>query len=69
METLIYKQTKLNSINKLTIEIDETFNDDFSIIAYDDENDIWVEKFAINLESAKIIADKLHDEIINNYQK
>lgn len=59
-KVIIYKFVKLNSINNLTIEIEESFNDNFSILAYDQEGGIWVEKFAKTLNEAKLIAEKLY---------
>jgi hypothetical protein len=68
METYItYKSQKLNSINTLTIVIEESFNDNFSILAHDEEGGIWIEKFADNLEQAKITAEKLYNKITKLY--
>ena len=68
METYItYKSEKLNSINTLTIVIEEAFNDNFSILAHDEEGEIWIEKFANNLEQAKLTAEKLYNKIIKLY--
>ena len=65
MEAIIYKSEKLNSINTLTILIEEAFNDNFSILAHDEEGEIWVEKFSKNLEDSKLIAEKLYNKLIN----
>ncbi len=67
MEATTYTQIKLNSINTLTVEIEEAFNNNFSIIAYDTEGGVWVEKFANTYSSAKIVAEKLVKSIIKLY--
>jgi hypothetical protein len=60
---MIYKETKINSINTLTIEIEEDFNESFSVVAYDSEGFIWIERFAKTMEQAKKLADKLHKKL------
>jgi len=60
---MIYKESKINSINTLTIEIEEDFNESFSVVAYDSEGFIWIEKFAKTIEQAKKLADKLHEKL------
>jgi hypothetical protein len=60
---MVYKQSKLNSINSLTIEIEENFSDQFSILAYDEEGEIWIEKFEKTIESAKVVAEKLYKKL------
>ena len=65
--TNIYKQKKVNSINTITVEIEETFNDNFSIIVYDEEGGVWVEKFANNYEKAVEVAEKLFTKTVNQY--
>ena len=60
---MVYKQSKLNSINSLTIEIEENFSDQFSILAYDEEGEIWIEKFEETIESAKVVAEKLYKKL------
>jgi hypothetical protein len=60
---MIYLETKINSINTLTIEIEQDFNESFSVLAYDEEGLIWIEKFAKTIEQAKKLADKLHKKL------
>jgi hypothetical protein len=67
MESTIYIKKKLNSINTLTIEIEEAFNNNFSIVAYDNEDSVWIEKFADTYEDAKKIAEKLNIKISKEY--
>jgi hypothetical protein len=67
METLTTHKTKLNSINVLTIEIEETFSNEYSIVAFDNEGGVFVEKFAKTLEEAKKIAEKLNTAILKKY--
>lgn len=67
MEAVIEYQTKLNSINVLTVEIEENFNNEFSVLAYDNEGGVFLEKFAPTFEKAKEVAKKLHDKIVKEY--
>lgn len=67
MGVVIAYETKLNSINKLTVEIEENFNNEFSILAYDEEGGVFVEKFAPTFEKAKEAAEKLHNKIVKEY--
>jgi len=60
---MIYKETKIDSINTLTIEIEEDFNDSFSVVAYDSEGFIWIEKFADTFQSAEKLAEKLYKKL------
>ena len=64
---MTYKILKLNSINTLTVEIDETFMNNYSIVAYDEENGVFIEKFANSYDSATIQADKLISKITKQY--
>ena len=52
--------TEKIGINDLTVAIEETFNNTYSILVYDELNILWIEKFANNLEQAEIIAKKLY---------
>lgn len=63
----IYKEIKLNSINNLYVEIEPTFNDELSIVAYDELETIWVEKFAKTQEKAIEIADNLIEELTKKH--
>jgi hypothetical protein len=67
METLTTHKTKLNSINVLTIEIEENFSNEYSIVAFDNEGGVFIEKFAKTLEEAKKIAEKLNTTISKKY--
>ena len=67
MEAYTVYETKLNSINKLTIEIEEDFNNQYSVVAYDDNNNFFIERFAPTFEQAKEVAKKLHDKIVKEY--
>ena len=58
MENIIFeKSVKINTVETLTVAIEETFMGNFSIIAYTDV--LWVEKFANTAEEAKTIALEL----------
>lgn len=67
MENNIYKTKKVNSINTITCEIEETFMNNFSVLVYDDENEVFIEKFADTIEEAKNKADKLFLKVCNQY--
>ena len=64
---IIYKTKKVNSINTITCVIEETFINNFSILIYDDEGGLWIEKFCDTfLESTKL-ADKLFFNVCKKY--
>jgi len=65
--TPIYKSKKVNSINTITCEIDETFMGNFSVVIYDEEGGIFIEEFANTYFKATEIADKLFSEVCNKY--
>jgi len=68
METsTIYKTKKVNLINTITCEIEKTFMNNFSILVYDEEGDVWIEKFADTYLKATEIADKLFFNICKKY--
>ena len=69
METTqtIYKTQKVNSINTITCEIEKTFLDNFSILIYDEEGEIWIEKFADTYLQSVEIADKLFLSVCKKY--
>jgi hypothetical protein len=56
---MIYLTKKIDLINTLTIEIEKDFNESFSVLAYDSEGLIWIEKFADTFEQAEKLAHKL----------
>jgi hypothetical protein len=70
METTetIYKTEKVNSINTITCVIEPTFMDNFSILIYDEEGEIWIEKFADTYLQSVKIADKLFLSVCKKYQ-
>ena len=43
----IYKTKKVNSINTITCEIEQTFMDNFSVLIYDDEGGFGLKNFVI----------------------
>jgi superfamily II helicase len=61
---MIYIETEINSINTLTIEIEKDFNESYSVLAYDSEGFIWIEKFADTIKGAEKIADNLYKKLI-----
>jgi hypothetical protein len=63
----IYATKKVNSINTITVLIEQTFMNNYSILCYDEENEIFVEKFADTYEQAEIIANNLFNKICNEY--
>lgn len=65
--TNFYKQKKVNTINTITCEIEETFMNNFSIIIYDNEGGIWIEKFASTYDESMEIADKLFFKVCKKY--
>ena len=69
MENLYYKTKEIKNSNTLFCAIEETFNDNYSILIFDDYSDyeggIFIEKFAKNYNEATSIADKLFDKILN----
>ena len=68
MKTTQIYTTKLDSCSTLIVEIEQTFNDNFSVIAYDDFWGIWIEKFADTFEQAKDKAKKLHSKLVKEYK-
>ena len=60
---MIYTEKKIDSINTLTIEIEKDFNDSFSVLAYDSEGLVWIEKFADTLLGAQKLAHKLENKL------
>lgn len=64
---IVYATKKVNSINTISCHIEQTFNDNYSIIVFDEEGGVWIEKYAQTLKDAEIIAEKLFKEVINNY--
>jgi hypothetical protein len=67
MISTIYKSKKVNSITVVTVLIEETYMNNFSILCYDDPGDVWVEKFADTLENAQKVADKLFSNICKQF--
>lgn len=63
----IYKSKKVNSINTITCEIEETFMNNFSVLVYDEQEGVFIERFADTREQAEIKADKLFTKICNQY--
>jgi hypothetical protein len=63
----LYKTKKINSVNTLTCEIEQTFTGDYSILIYDEEGDIFLEQFAKSYDEATPIADKLFENILTIY--
>jgi hypothetical protein len=63
----IYKSKKVNSINTITCEIEESFMDNFSVLLYDNEGGVCIEKFAPTYEKATQLADKLFEKICKEY--
>lgn len=67
MTTTIYKSKKVNSINIINCEIEKTFMDNFSVLVYDNEGGIFIEKFADNYTKAIEVADKLFLNVCKKY--
>ena len=67
MNSVIYKTKKINTVNTLTVEIEETFSNNYSIVIYDEEGDVFKEKFAKDYESATRIAEKLFNTEYKKY--
>jgi hypothetical protein len=67
MTTTIYKSKKVNSINTITCEIEETFMDNYSIVVYDQEGGVFIERFAENYLKAIEVADKLFSNVCKKY--
>jgi hypothetical protein len=63
----LFKEEQIG-INKITIEIESCFNNTYSILAYDDLNILWYEKFTSDLEQTEIIAEKLYLKAKKNLQ-
>jgi hypothetical protein len=70
MQFNFFKQEKIG-INNLSIIIEPTFFDTFSILAFDELNIIWIEKFTETEAEAEIIAEKLFakakKQLLNGY--
>lgn len=67
MTTTIYKSKKVNSINIITCEIEKTFMDNFSVLVYDEEGGVFIERFADNYLQATEVADKLFSNVCKKY--
>jgi hypothetical protein len=65
--TNIYKTKQVNSINTITCEIEETYMDNYSVLVYDNEGGIFIEKFENTLQNAKELADKLFNLVCKKY--
>lgn len=63
----IYKQQKVNLINTITVEIENGFMDDFSVLVYDEEGGVWIEEFTDTLANATKLADKLFSKVLSQY--
>lgn len=61
---MIYKELKIGNFNTVTAEIEEDFNNRYSVVIYDDEL-YWVELFANTLEKAEKIAENEFEKCIN----
>ncbi len=68
MLTILY-ETKLSVCNTLTVGVEMDFNDQYSIVAHDELGDFFIERFTSHLEEVQRIADKLHGDIVKNYNK
>jgi hypothetical protein len=60
---MIYSTKKIDLINTLTIEIEKDFNQSFSVLAYDSEGLIWIEKFSDTLVGAEKLAHNLEKKL------
>lgn len=71
MTSTIYKEIELSKYNKLTIIIEETFMDNYSIVLFDDyageEGGIWGELFADTYDKAVQIAESQIKRIVKGY--
>lgn len=67
MTKTIYKTKKVNSINTITCEIEQTFMDNFSVLMYDDEGGLWIEKFCDTFLESIQLADKLFSNVCKKY--
>jgi hypothetical protein len=63
----IYKTKKVNSINTIICEIEETYMNNFSVLIYDEEGGVFIEKFADSYLKATEVADKLFLSICKKY--
>jgi hypothetical protein len=63
----IYKEKKVNTINTITCVIEETYINNYSILIFDEEGGVWIEKFANTYNEAVVIADKLFLKVCNQY--
>jgi len=66
-DRVFYKEKKINSINTITCIVEENFMGNFSILIFDEEGGVWVEKFANNKIDAVNVAEKLFSDICNEY--
>lgn len=63
----LYRQEKLNSINTLTCTIEKVSDNCFSVLLFDEEMEVWIEKFTETIEKAKATADRLFNKIKSEY--
>jgi len=58
---------KLSNSNSLTVDIEENFSNEYSVVVADEMGDYWIERTAKTIEAAKAIAAKLVAIILKNY--
>jgi len=60
-------KTNLKHFNTLTTEIEENFSNEFSVLTYDNNGDVFKEKFAKTFEEAKEVAQKMHFKTVKQF--
>ena len=67
MNATTINSKKVNSINTITVEIEEAFNNNFSIVVFDEQGGLFVEKFAATYEKAVEVANKMFAKACAQY--
>jgi len=62
-----YRQVRLNSINVLTVFIEEAWMNCFDVTAFDEEDGVWITDFADTYLLAVELADKIILEVVKEY--
>ena len=65
---ILIHSDQVNSINRITTEIEKDFSEQWSIVTYDDEGGIWIESFEPDQGSARLTADRQHANAIRQYK-
>jgi hypothetical protein len=66
-ETLTVHKIMLNSYNQLSVVIEKTWLDNFSIVAHDEDGGYWKECFTKTFKEARVKARKMMNSAKSEY--